>query len=78
MRNDDTMLRGSAHSPRRDSSSSVSGGSVAYTDIGTMARTVVDSATGSPRESSQYRIAPDTTARMTSLTSHPYCARIFR
>ena len=40
-----------------------------YTDIGAMARTVVDVVTGSPRDSSQLRSAPATIARTTSLMS---------
>ena len=40
-----------------------------YTDIGAIARTVVVDVTGSPRDSSQLRNAPATTASTTSLTS---------
>ena len=40
-----------------------------YTDIGAIARTVDVDVTGSPRDSSQLRSAPATTASTTSLTS---------
>ncbi len=40
-----------------------------YTDIGAMARIVVIAVTGSPRDNSQFRSAPATTASTTSLTS---------
>ena len=51
--------------PGPDESSSSSG----YTDIGAIARTVAVGATGSPRDSSQLRSVPATTASTTSLTS---------
>ena len=48
------------------------------TDSGTIARSVDDAVTGSPRESSQLRSAPDTTLSTTSLTVQPCAARIVR
>src|SRR5689334_25343317 len=51
--------------PGPPASSSASG----YTDMGTIARIVDVVVTGSPRDSSQLRNAPATTARTTSLTS---------
>ena len=48
------------------------------TDSGTIARSVEDAVTGSPRDSNQSRSAPDTTDSTTSLTVQPCAARIVR
>jgi hypothetical protein len=48
------------------------------TDSGTIARSEDDDVTGSPRESSQLRRAPETTVSTTSLTVHPWAARTVR
>ena len=48
------------------------------TDSGTIARSVDDAVTGSPRISSQSRSAPETTLSTTSFTVQPCAALIVR